>query len=107
MCEILYFVKIGKHYKINIHCFKFFKRLRYNFPGLKKIGVITALINTNLKMEPLIHSVLSAAPKMLLVGTGQFKEYSHSILELVKKKFSYMVQIGLEKMFTVGSDKCR
>ena len=36
--------------------------------GLSKIGVITALINTNLKVESLVHSVTVANAKVLIYG---------------------------------------
>jgi acyl-CoA synthetase (AMP-forming)/AMP-acid ligase II len=37
--------------------------------GLSKIGVITALINTNLKSEPLLHSITIAQSKFLIYGS--------------------------------------
>lgn len=36
--------------------------------GLSKIGVITALINTNLKTQALIHSINVANSKVLIYG---------------------------------------
>ncbi|XP_071450747.1 long-chain fatty acid transport protein 4-like isoform X2 [Hetaerina americana] len=36
--------------------------------GLSKIGVITALINHNLKKEPLTHSIKAASSKLLIYG---------------------------------------
>ena len=36
--------------------------------GLSKIGVITALINTNLKSKQLIHSISVARSKVLIFG---------------------------------------
>ena len=36
--------------------------------GLAKAGMVTALINTNLKGAPLIHSITIASPVMLIVG---------------------------------------
>ena len=36
--------------------------------GLSKIGVITALINTNLKVDPLVHSITVANSKILIYG---------------------------------------
>jgi solute carrier family 27 fatty acid transporter 1/4 len=37
--------------------------------GLSKIGVISALINTNLKNQPLLHSIQLAKPKCVLYGS--------------------------------------
>lgn len=37
--------------------------------GLSKIGVITALINTNLISGPLIHSVSAAQSKAIIYGS--------------------------------------
>ncbi|XP_059148319.1 long-chain fatty acid transport protein 6-like [Physella acuta] len=42
----------------------------WTFLGLQKLGVITAHINFNLRMHPLIHSILAADPKYLIVGPG-------------------------------------
>jgi len=38
--------------------------------GLSKIGVITALINTNLKNEPLLHSINVAKAKYVIYGSS-------------------------------------
>ena len=37
--------------------------------GLSKVGVITALINTNLKNDPLIHSITIANSKLLIYSS--------------------------------------
>lgn len=37
--------------------------------GLAKIGVVTALINTNLRKETLLHSIKVANSKAIIVGT--------------------------------------
>lgn len=37
--------------------------------GLSKIGVISALINTNLKSAPLLHSIKLASPKVFIYGS--------------------------------------
>ncbi len=37
--------------------------------GLSKIGVISALINTNLKSKPLLHSLTLAQPKAIIYGS--------------------------------------
>lgn len=37
--------------------------------GLSKIGVVTALINTNLRRETLLHSIKVANAKAIIVGT--------------------------------------
>ena len=42
----------------------------WTFLGFQKLGITTALINFNLKQQPLVHSVLAADPKMLIVGSG-------------------------------------
>lgn len=46
-------------------------RLEYSsmWLGLSKIGVITALINTNLRKETLIHSICVASSKAIIVGS--------------------------------------
>ena len=36
--------------------------------GLSKIGVISALINTNLKSQALVHSIKIAQPKAIIYG---------------------------------------
>ncbi len=36
--------------------------------GLSKLGVVSALINTNLKSKPLVHSIDIAKPKVLIYG---------------------------------------
>jgi solute carrier family 27 fatty acid transporter 1/4 len=38
--------------------------------GLSKIGVISALINTNLKNEPLLHSVSVAKAYIIIYGSS-------------------------------------
>ncbi len=38
--------------------------------GLSKIGVITALVNTNLKNEPLLHSINVAKAKYVIYGSS-------------------------------------
>lgn len=37
--------------------------------GLSKVGIITALINTNLRKETLLHSIKVAKAKAIIVGT--------------------------------------
>lgn len=37
--------------------------------GLSKIGVVTALINTNLTNDPLVHSVTAAKCKAIIFGS--------------------------------------
>lgn len=50
-----------------------FLESRPEFPcvwlGLAKIGVVTALINFNLRMQPLIHSITTANAKAVIFGT--------------------------------------
>lgn len=41
--------------------------------GLSKIGIITALINTNLKKESLIHCIRIANSKGIIVGSEMAK----------------------------------
>jgi solute carrier family 27 fatty acid transporter 1/4 len=36
--------------------------------GLSKLGVITALINTNLKQQALVHSITIAKSKVIIYG---------------------------------------
>ena len=47
--------------------------------GLSKLGVITALINTNLKSKQLVHSITVARSKALIFGS-EFDESNQSIL---------------------------
>ncbi|CAG5125299.1 unnamed protein product, partial [Candidula unifasciata] len=42
----------------------------WTFLGLQKLGITAALINSNLKMHPLIHSILVANTKHVIVGSG-------------------------------------
>ncbi|KAH9520442.1 hypothetical protein Btru_060800 [Bulinus truncatus] len=42
----------------------------WTFLGLQKLGIAVALINYNLRLQPLIHSVLAAEPKYFIVGPG-------------------------------------
>ncbi|XP_059148320.1 long-chain fatty acid transport protein 2-like [Physella acuta] len=42
----------------------------WTFLGLQKLGITVAKINFNLRMHPLIHSILAADPKYLIVGPG-------------------------------------
>ncbi|RUS86755.1 hypothetical protein EGW08_005478 [Elysia chlorotica] len=53
----------------------------WTFLGLQKLGVAVAFINFNLKMQPLVHSVLAAGPKYLIVGSGE--QLVHSVLEVL------------------------
>ncbi|GFR76961.1 very long-chain acyl-CoA synthetase [Elysia marginata] len=53
----------------------------WTFLGLQKLGVAVAFINFNLKMHPLVHSVLAADPKYLIVGSGD--QIIHSVLEVL------------------------
>lgn len=48
--------------------------------GLSKIGVITALINSNLRKETLLHSIKVAKSKAIIVGT----ELTAALEEIVK-----------------------
>lgn len=41
--------------------------------GLSKIGVVTALINTNLKKESLVHCINIANTKAIIVGSEMVK----------------------------------
>ncbi|XP_013094718.2 long-chain fatty acid transport protein 2-like [Biomphalaria glabrata] len=42
----------------------------WTFLGLQKLGIAAALINYNLRSQPLIHSILAAEPKYFIVGPG-------------------------------------
>lgn len=39
--------------------------------GLSKIGVVSALVNNNLRLQPLIHSLLSVPVKAVIFGPPQ------------------------------------
>ncbi|CAL1544471.1 unnamed protein product [Lymnaea stagnalis] len=43
----------------------------WTFLGLLKLGIAVPFINYNLRMHPLIHSILAAEPKYLIVGPGE------------------------------------
>ncbi|BFY97262.1 hypothetical protein BsWGS_00302 [Bradybaena similaris] len=42
----------------------------WTYLGLQKLGITAALINHNLRMHPLIHSILAANTKYVIVGAG-------------------------------------
>jgi acyl-coenzyme A synthetase/AMP-(fatty) acid ligase len=48
--------------------------------GLSKIGVISALINTNLQNQPLLHSIQLAKPKIVLYGSSLENCKLHELL---------------------------
>uniref|UniRef100_A0A8D9A1V5 Very long-chain fatty acid transport protein n=1 Tax=Cacopsylla melanoneura TaxID=428564 RepID=A0A8D9A1V5_9HEMI len=45
--------------------------------GAAKLGIVTALINTNLKKQPLIHSIETVGSKALVVSSLYYKEIQH------------------------------
>ena len=47
--------------------------------GLAKIGCITALINTNLRNQSLIHCIKAAQPKSMIVGSEFVEGMFHSL----------------------------
>ncbi|GFO37969.1 very long-chain acyl-coa synthetase [Plakobranchus ocellatus] len=54
----------------------------WTFLGFQKLGVAVAFINYNLKMHPLVHSVLAADPKYLITGASE--QIIHSVLEVLQ-----------------------
>ncbi|RWS25166.1 Long-chain fatty acid transport protein 1-like protein, partial [Leptotrombidium deliense] len=58
--------------------------------GLSRIGVVTGLINENLKSDPLVHSITCIRPKALIFDS-EFEEVISDIYETLneKQKFSY------------------
>jgi solute carrier family 27 fatty acid transporter 1/4 len=62
--------------------------------GLSKIGVITALINTNLKSEPLLHSITIAKSKVLIYGS----ELKDCKLVDIDGKFFFSLKVNLYKL---------
>lgn len=49
--------------------------------GLAKVGLVTALINNNLRKEVLVHSINAANCKGIIVGTelveGNYNNHNH------------------------------
>lgn len=72
--------------------------------GLSKIGVIPALINYNLKQEPLIHSISIAKSKALIYGSelsGAVENIFSSLVNGSKSKFpTYHSGTVIESNFT-------
>lgn len=64
--------------------------------GLSKLGVISALINTNLKQKALSHSI-SVANAKVLVYSADLKESLNEIKTELNQKLEYVVQGNLEK----------
>ncbi|XP_003741428.1 long-chain fatty acid transport protein 4 [Galendromus occidentalis] len=54
--------------------------------GLSKIGVVSALVNNNLRLQPLIHSLLSVPAKAVIFGTPQVQGINDITSELLKEK---------------------
>lgn len=55
--------------------------------GLAKIGVVTALINTNLVGDPLVHSITAAKSKAVIFGQDFKKsKLNHFTVELLNNK---------------------
>jgi solute carrier family 27 (fatty acid transporter), member 1/4 len=50
--------------------------------GLSKVGVIAALINTNLRKETLSHSIRVASSKAVIVST----EMLHALVEIIEEE---------------------
>lgn len=72
--------------------------------GLSKIGCITALINTNLRKETLIHSIRAASSKAIIVSA----ELTDAIAELlsdeeIKKLSIFVYDTENEKAKTLGT----
>ena len=55
--------------------------------GLSKIGVITACINTNLTLKPLIHSITVAKPNVLIYTSELSNEVEEIKSELPEDLF--------------------
>lgn len=51
--------------------------------GLAKIGVVTALVNTNLSNEPLLHSLRAAKAKSLIYGS-EFKTVINNVVDNIQ-----------------------
>ncbi len=59
--------------------------------GLSKIGVISALINTNLKHQPLLHSLRSVEPKAIVYGTN-FEASIDTVRNELDKKINLLIE---------------
>lgn len=59
--------------------------------GLSKIGVITALINTNLRNDPLVHSITIANSKFLIYG-AELTESLDQVRNELYKSVKFIVQ---------------
>lgn len=68
-------------------------RLEYSsmWLGLSKIGVITALINTNLRKETLIHSIRVASSKAIIVSAELLDALSEILYDEEIKKLQVFV----------------
>ncbi|XP_076444246.1 long-chain fatty acid transport protein 2-like [Babylonia areolata] len=51
--------------------------------GFQKMGIAVALINTNLRMKSLVHSVLATEPKAFIVGAGE--DSLHAATDVLEK----------------------
>ena len=59
--------------------------------GLSKIGVISALINTNIKGQPLLHSIKLVEPKALIYSVS-LKEN----IDTIRKEIDESIQIIID-----------
>ncbi|KAH9520445.1 hypothetical protein Btru_060803 [Bulinus truncatus] len=67
----------------------------WTFLGLQKLGITVALINFNLRLQPLIHSIRSTEPKYLIVGSGDILlEAVCDILEYIENIKVYVQGLG-------------
>lgn len=54
--------------------------------GASKVGLVTALINTNLKQAPLLHSITGVETKALIFTSSMAEQVKEILPELLKKK---------------------
>ena len=68
--------------------------------GLSKLGVISALLNTNLRRAPLIHCIKVAKPKIVVYGEElEEREYSCTIANLSNINSFQRIIIFKKKQF--------
>ena len=64
--------------------------------GCTKIGVVPALINFNLRLGPLVHSVKAADPKLLMMGSGNIDTGNN--IHLAQHHFSEISQFPISEV---------
>ncbi|XP_003741427.1 long-chain fatty acid transport protein 1 [Galendromus occidentalis] len=66
--------------------------------GLSKIGVVSALVNNNLRLQPLLHSLKSVTPKAIVFGPAQAQGLEDIASEITSEKSKM-------RLFCLGTSK--